>query len=225
MEIKDNILKGYLKNVRFVTGTAYAGKSTMCGLLAERFGLIHCEENYGLDQFLALADPEHQPNLCYFKTMGSWQEFLSRTPEEYYDWIIGNQYEVAGFEIAELIRKSQNQIVIADTNIPLEYLHRITDYHQVAVMLSPQSMSVERFFDRSDPEKQFLLEQIRLSPNPEKTLENFKACIRRINSQQVYEEYAQSGFFTLVRTDDKKDTREEILLALAEHFRLENIIK
>ena len=30
MKIQDNILKFYLKNCYFITGTAYAGKSTMC---------------------------------------------------------------------------------------------------------------------------------------------------------------------------------------------------
>lgn len=29
MEIANNIIKGYLQNVYFVTGTAYAGKSTI----------------------------------------------------------------------------------------------------------------------------------------------------------------------------------------------------
>ena len=35
MEIADNILKHYLRNCYFINGTPYAGKSTMCALLAE----------------------------------------------------------------------------------------------------------------------------------------------------------------------------------------------
>ena len=34
------------KNVLFITGTAYAGKSTAMKLLSERFGGICCGENY-----------------------------------------------------------------------------------------------------------------------------------------------------------------------------------
>jgi adenylylsulfate kinase-like enzyme len=52
MKIENNILKSYLKNVLFITGTAYAGKSTMCAMLAEKFDLFHCGENYKLDEFL-----------------------------------------------------------------------------------------------------------------------------------------------------------------------------
>ncbi len=35
MKIDNRIIKHYLKNVMFITGTAYAGKSTMAALLAE----------------------------------------------------------------------------------------------------------------------------------------------------------------------------------------------
>ena len=35
MEIQNNVLKHYLRNCYFINGTAYAGKSTMCKMLAE----------------------------------------------------------------------------------------------------------------------------------------------------------------------------------------------
>ena len=87
-------------------------------------------------------------------------------------------------------------------------------------MLSPQFMSVEHFFDRDDPEKAFINEQINKAEDPEKTRKNYKECIARINSREHYEEYQNSGFFTLVREDVTKDTREETLKRLAEHFGL-----
>jgi nicotinamide riboside kinase len=85
MNIDDNIIKHYLKNVFFITGTAYSGKSTMCKMLADKFGLYHCGENYHLDIVDEIAIPARQPNICYFKTMKDWQEFLNRTPEELED--------------------------------------------------------------------------------------------------------------------------------------------
>ena len=45
MNIEDNILKALFRNVFFITGTAYAGKSTMARLLAERHGGVWCREN------------------------------------------------------------------------------------------------------------------------------------------------------------------------------------
>lgn len=221
MEIANNILKDYLKNCYFIIGTAYAGKSTMCKMLAEKYGMVHCEENYNMDRILSIADREQQPNISYFNTMKSWQEFVSRTPEEYYSWVEGNGRELGGFEVAELIRLSGERRVIVDTNIPYDVLREISDYDHVAVMLSPQSLSVERFFDRGDEEKQFLLSEIKKCPDPEKALQNFKECIARVNSKENYDRFAGSGFFTIVRSDPDKDTREETLAVLAKHFGLE----
>ncbi len=220
MKIENNIIKHYLKNVYFITGTAYAGKSTMVQMLAERYGLTACGENYHARVSDQIAVPEKQPNLCYFQTMKDWQEFVNRTPEEYERWIFQTGEEAAEFEVAELIRLAQNGKVIVDTNIPLDILHEIAEYHQVAVMLAPQSMSVERFFDREDAEKQFLLKQIQKAEDPEKTMENFKACLARVNSQEIYERFADSGFFTLYREAGETDTREEVLEKLAMHFGL-----
>ena len=223
MQIADNILRHYLRNCYFINGTAYAGKSTMCRLLAERYGMVHCEENYNMDTILSVVTQEEQPILNYFNTKKSWQEYVSRSPEEFENWINGNSREVAGFEIAELIRLSGEKRVIVDTNIPCDILKRITDYKHVALLLSPQSMSVERFFDRPDPEKQFLLGEIQKCPDPEKTLENFLGGIARVNSRKYYDQFMESGFFTIVREDEEKDTREEILEVLARHFGLEEM--
>jgi len=220
MKIENYILKHYLKNVYFITGTAYAGKSTMVKMLAEKYDMICCGENYHCAITDVVSDPAIHPDLCYMKTMKDWKEFVTRSPEEYERWIFGVQKEVAEFEIAELIAISQNKRVIVDTNIPISVLKEISDYNHVAVMLSPQSMSVERFFDREDPEKQFILSVIDSCENPEEVMQNYREGLARINSKEHYDECADSGFFTIVREDTDKDTREEVCKRLAEHFGL-----
>lgn len=55
----------------------------------------------------------------------------------YERWIYANMREIAEFEITFLIHTAKSQKVIVDTNIPLDILHKIADYNQVAVMLSP----------------------------------------------------------------------------------------
>ncbi len=220
MKIENNILKYYLRNVYFITGTAYAGKSTMVKMLADKYGLICCGENYHSAVSDIIAEPDVQPDLCYMKGLTDWKEFVTRSPEEYERWIFSTGKEAAEFEIAELISISRDQKVIADTNIPIPVLKEISDYDHVAVMLSPQAMSVERFFDRSDPEKQFLLKVIESCDDPEAVLENYKKGLALINSKEHYDEYAHSGFFTLTRKDDGKDTREYVCGLLADHFGL-----
>ena len=216
---KNNIIKNLLKNVYFINGTAYAGKSTMVKMLAEKHGGIECGENYH-DKLMHLIDVENQPCLKYFETMSGWQEFVNRTPEEYYNWYQGVSKEAAELEIIELIRRSEEgKKIFVDTNIPLEMLHQISDYNHVAIMVSPQSMSVERFFDRGDPEKQFLLSKIMEAENPVKTMNNFKECIAKINSKEEYDKFVNSGFFVFKRDDTK--TLDETLEILEDHFELE----
>ena len=102
MNIENNILKYCLRNAYFITGTAYAGKSTMVKMLAERYGMTACGENYHMAFAEKAADPETQPNLCYFRTMKSWEEFVRRTPEEYERWIYDVGREAAGIEVVDL---------------------------------------------------------------------------------------------------------------------------
>lgn len=220
MKIENNILKHYLKNVYFITGTAYAGKSTMVRMLADRYDMVFCGENYHAEVSDIVATPDVQPDLCYIPRLTDWKDFVTRTPEEYERWIYSVGQEAAEFEVAELISLSRDRNVIVDTNIPLELLKEISDYHHVAVMLSPQSMSVERFFDRSDPEKQFLLSVIESCEDPDAVIENYRRGLARINSKQHYDEFLSSGFFTVVRQDNNTDTREAVCDTIAKHFGL-----
>lgn len=220
MKIENNVLKHYLKNVYFITGTAYAGKSTTVKMLAQRYGMVCCGENYHMAVSESVATPQTHPDLCYNKSLTDWSEFVTRTPEEYERWIYAVGREAAEFEVAELIAISQEKKVIVDTNIPLDVLREISDYGHVAVMVSPQSMSVERFFDREDPDKQFLLRVIESCDDPEAVMENYRAGLARINSKEHYDEYANSGYFTVVREDNGVDTREEVCDKIARHFAL-----
>ena len=220
MKIENNILKHYLKNVYFITGTAYAGKSTTVKMLAERYDMICCGENYHMAVSEIVATPETHPDLCYNRSLTDWKDFVTRTPEEYERWLYAVGREAAEFEVSELIAISQDKKVIVDTCIPIDILKEITDYDHVAVMLSPQSMSVERFFDRSDPEKQFLLNVIDSCDDPAAVMENYRQGLARINSKEHYDEYANSGFFTVVREDNGLDTREQVCDMIAKHFGL-----
>ena len=220
MKIHNNILKHYLKNVYFITGTAYAGKSTAVKLLSEKYGMVCCGENYHMTVSNDIATPETHPDLCYNKMLKDWRDFVKRTPEEYERWIYSVGREAAEFEIAELISLSRDKKVIVDTNIPLDVLKEISDHDRVAVMLCPESMSVERFFDRTDPDKQFLLNVIDSCENSGEVMENYRRGLSRINSREHYDEYANSGFFTVVREDNGADTRQEVCRILAEHFKL-----
>ena len=220
MNISNNILKHYLKNVYFITGTAYAGKSTTVKMLSEKYDMIFCGENYHSVVSNVVANPENQPEISYLNNLTDFRDFVTRSPEEYARWIFATSKEAAEFEIAELLSISKDKKVIVDTNIPIDILKEISDYNHVAVMISPLSMSVERFFDRNDPEKLFILNTIESCENPAEVMENYKKGLALINSQENYDLYAKSGFFTVIREDTQKDTKEEVCEKIAKHFGL-----
>ena len=220
MNIANNILKHYLKNVYFITGTAYAGKSTTVKMLADKFDMIFCGENYHSAVSNIVATPDLQPDICYLNHLTDWKDFVTRSPEEYERWMFGVGREAAEFEVTELISIARDQKVIVDTNIPIDILKEISDYNHVAVMLCPQAMSVDRFFERNDPEKQFILDVIKTCDDPEAVMENYRRGLALINSQKHYDEFADSGFFTIVREDNGVDTKEEVCDTIAKHFGL-----
>ena len=204
----------------FITGTAYAGKSTTVKMLSEKYDMIFCGENYHSVVSNVVANPENQPEISYLNNLTDFRDFVTRSPEEYARWIFATSKEAAEFEIAELLSISKDKKVIVDTNIPIDILKEISDYNHVAVMISPLSMSVERFFDRNDPEKLFILNTIESCENPAEVMENYKKGLALINSQENYDLYVKSGFFTVIREDNQKDTKEEVCEKIAKHFGL-----
>ena len=48
----------------------------------------------------------------------------------------------------------------------------------------------------------------------------FMKGLALINSKKHYDEYANSGFFTIIREDSEIDTREEVCDKIAKHFAL-----
>lgn len=220
IQISDNIIKHYLRNVYFITGHSYAGKSTMVKMLSERFDMIFCGENFN-DAFpRERLSRRKQPALCYFDTMSGWEEWLNMTPEEHWEWMQSVSRECAEIEILELTRLSASgKKIIADTNMPLDVLREISDYDHVAVMLcDPPDISATRFFDRDDEDKKFMLEQIKKCKDPEATLKNFNSWALYHPPVEIY--LNNTGFFTYTRSDFDTDTREETLEILARHFGL-----
>ena len=86
------------ENVYFINGTAYAGKSTMVKMLAEKHGGIACEENYH-DQLSAGLDREQFPCLTYTRDLENWSDFIRRTPDEYEAWSDGCTQECTVLEL------------------------------------------------------------------------------------------------------------------------------
>ena len=121
-------------NAYFITGTAYAGKSTMVKLLAERHNGIACRENYHEELMDERLDPGEFPCLCYTRDLQDWHHFIRRTPDEYEAWVDGAAAECEKLELQILDRLTeQGKPVFVDTNISLETLAQMTDRQEKAL--------------------------------------------------------------------------------------------
>ena len=193
----------HFSNVYFINGTAYAGKSTMVKLLAEKYNGIACEENYH-DRLLPELSKEDFPCLTYTRDLTDWHDFIRRTPEEYETWIDGVSKECEILELKILSDMSQEEKpIFVDTNISIETLRTIADHHHVLIMLADPQISVHRFFERPDREKQFLYQLIMEEPDPEQALENYRQGLMRIHSQERYERFLYSGFHVIHRDENR----------------------
>lgn len=196
-------------NVYFINGTAYAGKSTLVKLLAEKHDGIACRENYH-DALMADLDSKEFPNLTYTRDLKNWSEFVRRTPDEYEAWVKGCEKECTILELRILEDLSkQGKKVFVDTNIPIELLHEISDKNHVLIMLADPDISVNRFFERPDKEKQFIYQLLLNEKNPDMALANFKECLKRIDSKETYNKFLNSGFHVILRNEER--TAEETL--------------
>lgn len=201
------------ENVYFINGTAYAGKSTMVKLLAEKYDGIACEENYQ-DRLLENLDTKEFPNLTYTRDLQDWGELVRRTPDEYEAWVNGVTKECTVLEIEilkDLVSRTKKKIFV-DTNISIEILHEISDENHVLIMLADPNISVQRFFERPDKEKQFLYQLLLKEDNPEDAMINFRECLKRVNSQERYMMFQKSGFNVITR-DENRSIDETFALA------------
>ena len=128
-------------NVYFINGTAYAGKSTMVKMLAEKYNGIACEENYQ-DVKLSELDSSEFPSLTYTRDLKGWRDFIRRTPDE---------------------------------------------------------------------EKQFLYRLLLEEENTDEAMDNFRQCLMRVNSKEIYNKFLNSGF-NVIKRDDTRSIEETFVL-------------
>ncbi len=205
-----------LGNVYFVIGTSYAGKSTLVKNLAKKHHGIALEENYH-DAKLPELDSREFPNLTYTRDLKDWHDFIRRTPDEYVTWLenVKKECETVELKILEELLEdpeAREKKIFVDTNICIETLRRISDTRHVLVMLADPEIGIHRFFDRPDPEKQFLYRLMLEEKDPQAALDNYREILTRVCSRESYDALKNAGFPVIFR-DENRSREETVLLA------------
>ena len=211
MKIQDNVLKAYLKNVYFITGTACGGKSTATRALAAKYGLTVYDIDAHFDAHQALSDVASQPNMN--KRFPNADAFFGRTVEEYRQWLIDNTREQLDYVLLDLIRLSQDQIVLCDCHMTVEEARRLTDPSHIIFLIRDVDYLIDDYCNR--PDHQGFRNYINSASEPQKAKENCNTVLRSLNAERIAAIKA-SEYRWIERTDASRP--EETLRAVEQHF-------
>ena len=211
MIFQDNVIKEYLKNVYFITGTPCAGKTTVTRALGKKYGIpvYVIDDQFTIHQLL--SDPEHQPNMNrHFRDA---DEFFGRSVEEYRNWLIGNSREQLDYVLLDLIKLSRDGIVLCDIHIVAEEAARITDPSRIAFLLRKPEDLAEEYSNR--PDHREFHDFIHSASDYEQAKATCNKTLYSLNIER-YNAIRNSRFFWLER-DDSRCVDETVSL-VEKHF-------
>ena len=216
MNIAENILRHSLCNVYFLIGSPCAGKTTMCKLLAEKYGMTFYNTNHmdpEFDSWAQIQSREYQPVSSMQTT--DWDHFFNRPTDEYLAWLDAVSAEHLEYALIELIKLSQHGKVVTDITIPIELMQKLADPDRIACMLTDPELVVRDYYNRDDHSD--IYQCILSLKDPVQSLENNKQVLRKFCAQTT-EAALGSGLFCHMR--DSNSNIEDTLQQLESHFKL-----
>jgi adenylate kinase family enzyme len=211
MIFQDNILKEYLKNVYFITGTPCGGKTTVSRALAKKHNFIIYDVDEQFPVHQKIADSKFQPSMT--KSFKNADEFFCRPIEEYTKWLINNTREQLDFVILDLIRLSQNQTVLCDCHLTIEVADKLTDVSRVVFLIKNPSNLIEDYCNRAD--HQNFSDFINSSTNVDDAKLTVNRTLKNINTEH-YHKIKNSHYFWIERNENS--TVEETVYKVEQHF-------
>jgi hypothetical protein len=211
MIFQNNILREYLKNVYFLTGTACGGKSTTAQVLSDKYGIEVYRIDEHHDEHRLLSNPIDQPAMN--RQFRDADEFFGRSVDEYTAWLLGNSREQLGYILLDLIRLSQDKKIICDCIMTVEEAQQLTVHSRVAFLVRDPVNLAEQYANR--PDHQGFKNWLESASDVEKAKAVCSETLGRINRKAIAD-IKDSGYFYLERKGDK--TPEEVAQLVAQHF-------
>ncbi len=211
MIFQDNVLRAYLKNVYFITGTALGGKTTVSRLLGKRHNIPVYDMDDHFPGHRALSDSLHQPSMN--KVFRDADEFFGRSVEEYRQWLISNSREQLDFMVLDLIILSQNGRILCDCQLTTEEAAAITVPERTVYLLKDELNIAWEYANR--PDHQPFNNYIRSATDYEKAQAVCNETLYSLN-QPIIKAVKDSEWFWLER--DPARTAEETADIIEKHF-------
>ena len=163
MNIADSFLRSQLRNVLWIGGAAYGGKTTITDLLAEKHGFIPYHPEDLSHEHKEAASPEDHPALC--APFHGWEWFFNRPLEEYIKGIEDSGREQFEMVVLDLVRMAAESTVVADVYFLEPQLAKELTHSNACVFLYADAETIRGgFFERDG--KRELCEVIGLTGCP-----------------------------------------------------------
>ena len=211
MIFQDNVIKEYLKNVYFISGTPCGGKTTISRELAKRHDLLVYDIDEEFERHQILSAPTYQPSMN--RTFKDADEFFGRTVEEYKQWLISNTREQLDFVLMDLICFSQNRKVVCDCHLTMEQAQMIAEPSRVVFLIKAPQNLVDEYCNR--PDHQGFRNFIYSASDVGKAKATCSATLQSLN-EKSYTDIKNSDFFWLERTSES--TVEGTVAQVEKHF-------
>lgn len=211
MLFQDNVIKEYLKNVYFITGTPCGGKTTISRELAKRHNLLVYDIDEQFANHKEISNAVFQPAMN--KVFKDADEFFGRSVEEYRKWLIDNTREQLDFVFLDLIRLSQKQIVLCDCHLTMEEVKKFTEPSRIVFLIKEPSNIIDDYCNR--PDHQDFSDFINSTSDPRKAKATCSATLRSLNENR-YNAIKESDYYWIERTP--KSTIEETVEKVERHF-------
>ena len=211
MIFQDNVIREYLKNVYFITGTPCGGKTTISRELAKRHNLFVYDIDEQFANHQKISNSAFQPSMN--KVFKDADEFFGRTVEEYKKWLIDNTREQLDFVLLDLIRLSQNKIVLCDCHLTVEEAEKYTDASRIVFLIKEPSNLIEDYCNR--PDHQGFSDFINSASDVEKAKATCNLTLKTLNEKKC-NDIRGSNYLWIERTE--KSTIEETVRKVERHF-------
>ena len=211
MIFQDNIIKEYLRNVYFISGTPCGGKTTITRALGEKYNIPVYVIDDQMPYHVRLSDKEHQPEMN--RDFKDADEFFGRTVEEYKNWLLKNSREQLDFILLDLIKMSQDKMVLCDIHIVAEEAFKFTDPSRIAFLIKEPKDLVDDYCNR--PDHQPFSDFIHSATDYEKAKATCNETLYSLNIER-YNFIKNSDYFWLER--DLNRSVDETADLVAKHF-------
>ena len=211
MIFQDNVIKENLRNVYFISGTPCAGKTTITRALGKKFNIpvYVIDDQFTIHQLM--SDETHQPNMN--KGFRDADEFFDRSVEEYKSWLLGNSREQLDYVLLDLIKLSQDRVVLCDIHLIAEQAAKITDPSRIAFLIKEPTDLVDAYISR--PDHQAFRDFIYSASDYEKAKATCNETLYSLNIDR-YNYIRNSDYFWLERDDSR--TVDETVALVEKHF-------